>query len=112
MGGTPMHIPRQSVAVTAAAMAVTLLLPPVGAAAAPAGHIVRVSVDSTGGPADAGADGGPSVSAHGRYVAFPSYASDLVPGDTNGQRDVFVRDLRLGRTVRVSVGRGGVQGDG
>jgi Tol biopolymer transport system component len=55
---------------------------------------------------------GLGVSANGRYVVFSSYATDLVAGDTNGQRDVFVRDLVLGRTTLVSVGVGGVQGNG
>lgn len=55
--------------------------------------------------------GGPSVSADGRYVAFFSQASDLVPGDTNSRQDVFVRDLQLGVTTRVSTGPAGEQGD-
>jgi hypothetical protein len=33
----------------------------------------------------------PSISADGRGVAFTSYATNLVLGDTNGIRDVFVR---------------------
>ena len=41
---------------------------------------------------------GPSISADGRYVAFHSYASNLVEGDTNGTYDVFVRDRDLGTT--------------
>jgi hypothetical protein len=45
-------------------------------------------------------------------VAFVSEASNLVPGDTNGKADAFVRDLRAGRTVRVSVGSKGRQSDG
>jgi Tol biopolymer transport system component len=57
------------------------------------------------------AGNGPSflsdLSATGRYVAFQSLASNLVPGDTNGVEDAFVRDLRTGRTERVSLlGRG------
>ena len=47
--------------------------------------------------------GGRSVSADGRYVAFHSYATNLVPGDTNDAYDVFVRDRRTGTTTRVSV---------
>lgn len=47
----------------------------------------------------------------GRYVVFWSHASNLVPGDTNGQIDVFVRDRVLGTTERVSVSSTGVQGD-
>jgi Tol biopolymer transport system component len=52
-----------------------------------------------------------ALSANGRFVAFVSYASNLVPGDTNGERDVFVHDRRTGTTERVSRGRGGVQGN-
>ncbi len=54
----------------------------------------------------------PVVSADGRFVAFDSTASDLVPDDTNNARDVFVKDLRTGTLERVSVGVGGLQGDG
>lgn len=51
------------------------------------------------------------MSAHGRYVVFSSSASDLVPNDTNGQRDVFVRDLRSRRTERVSLTTDGQRRD-
>ena len=54
----------------------------------------------------------PSLSADGRFVAFQSFASDLVAGDTNGASDVFVRDVQLGTTERVSVGTGGAQSTG
>src|SRR3954454_21431276 len=47
---------------------------------------------------------GPSVSQSGRYVAFSSDASNLVPDDTNGVADVFVRDHVTGSTERVSIG--------
>ena len=46
----------------------------------------------------------PSISADGRYVTFTSFASHLVPGDTNYTDDVFVRDLRSGTTRRVNRG--------
>lgn len=45
----------------------------------------------------------PQVSDDGRYVLFHSRASDLVAGDTNGIFDAFVRDMRTGRTERVSL---------
>jgi len=66
-----------------------------------------VSINLTGG-----ASGGstPTISSDGRYVAFASLAADLVSGDTNGQSDVFVRDLTLSTTVRVSVDSAGNQG--
>ena len=52
---------------------------------------------------------GPTISNDGRYVAFESCASNLVPGDTNLSSDVFVRDLVRGVTTRVSVGPKGRQ---
>jgi Tol biopolymer transport system component len=55
---------------------------------------------------------GGSVSSDGRYVAFTSNASNLAPGDTNKLPDVFVRDVRTGRTTRVSVTSAGRQGVG
>ena len=49
-----------------------------------------------------------AISGNGRYVAFQSFAGDLVPGDT-GQGDIFVRDLQAGTTEWVSVSTSGVQ---
>jgi uncharacterized membrane protein len=46
----------------------------------------------------------PSISADGRYVAFESYATNLVAGDTNKAWDIFVRDSVNNTTVRASVG--------
>jgi Tol biopolymer transport system component len=43
----------------------------------------------------------PSISRDGRYVAFVSYSSNLVRGDTNGTYDVFVRDMRRRITTRL-----------
>lgn len=54
----------------------------------------------------------PSISANGRFTAFTSAASNLVAGDTNGARDVFVRDRLAGTTRRVSVGSGEQQANG
>jgi len=45
----------------------------------------------------------PSISSDGRYVAFVSSATNLVAGDINGVDDIFVRDMTLGTTERVSV---------
>lgn len=75
---------------------------------------VRVSISSAGAQSTGDSDQ-PSISADGRFVAFRSAAANLVTGDTNGQPDVFVRDLRLKTTVRVSVqdnGGGQVTGGG
>lgn len=54
----------------------------------------------------------PSLSATGRYAAFTSGARNLVAHDTNGLIDTFLHDRRTGRTVRVSVGGHGQQGNG
>ena len=54
----------------------------------------------------------PKISPSGRYVAFDSRASNLVPGDTNDGYDVFVLDRQEGRTERVSVSSSGFQGNG
>jgi Tol biopolymer transport system component len=53
--------------------------------------------------------GAPAISADGRYVAFVSSASNLVPDDTNAALDVFVRDRVAGMTARVSVASDGAQ---
>ncbi len=65
---------------------------------------------------DAGDEGNadsfaPDISDDGQRVAFASNASNLVPDDGNGLADVFVRDRIEGRTLRVSVGDGGVEAD-
>ncbi|WP_110207585.1 TolB family protein [Nocardioides daejeonensis] len=49
------------------------------------------------------------ISRDGRYVVFESKSTNLVPGDTNGQADVFRHDLVTGQTVRVSVRGNGAQ---
>jgi len=69
------------------------------------------SVTPGGLPGDEDSDS-PNISADGRYVVFASYADDLVSGDTNGYRDVFVRDLQDQVTEKVSVSSSEVQGDG
>jgi len=75
-----------------------------------AGVTTRVSVDSSGHQGNL-LSLWPAISADGKLVAFTSYASNLVSGDTNGQIDVFVHDLQTGVTERVSVDSSGKQGD-
>ena len=85
------------------------------------GTTTRVSVDSAGTEGD-NESNSPSISADGRYVAFESFATDLVAGDTNGLFDIFVHDRDVDgngtydepgpvgvSTVRVSVASGGVE---
>jgi len=70
----------------------------------------RVSVSSTGAQGNGDSRGGP-ISADGRFVAFESEATNLVPGDTNNVWDVFIRDRLTGTTERVSVSSTGQQGN-
>jgi Tol biopolymer transport system component len=72
------------------------------------GVTVRVSVDSNEIQANDDSHH-PTVSSDGRYVAFRSMATNLVTGDTNGDHDIFVRDVQLGTTARVSVTGTGAQ---
>jgi TolB protein len=72
--------------------------------------IERISEAAAGG--DAAADSGfPTISFDGRYVAFESWAANLVTGDGNAVTDVFRRDRRLGTTTRVSAAPGGGDAD-
>lgn len=48
-----------------------------------------------------------AVSDDGRFVVFNSMANNLVAGDTNGRRDVFLRDRAAGTTTRLSQGTSG-----
>jgi tricorn protease-like protein len=54
----------------------------------------------------------PSISPDGRFVAFQSYATNLVSGDTNGFRDIFVHDLQSGMTERLSIAYDGSEANG
>ncbi len=71
----------------------------------------RVSVDSAGVQGNNWSGLTPSFSADGRYVAFFSEATNLVPGDTNGFGDVFVHDRQTATTQRVSISSSGEQGN-
>ena len=71
----------------------------------------RASVATDGTEANA-FSGSPSISADGRFVAFNSYASNLVSGGTNGGSQVFVRDRTTGTTSLVSVDSNGVEANG
>jgi Tol biopolymer transport system component len=70
----------------------------------------RVSVDSSGVEGDLDSYS-PALSADGRFVAYVSDATNLVSGDTNFRRDVFLHDRTAGATWRVSVGSNGAQAD-
>ncbi len=75
------------------------------------GTTQRISLSSGGEEAN-----GPTVatriSGDGKVVSLDSSAHNLVPGDTNGIGDVFVRDLESGLTTRVNVSSAGAQANG
>ncbi len=73
------------------------------------GLVERVSMQADGsGGADAFT---PAISADGRYVAYISFASTIVAGDTNDTADVFVFDRVTQTTKRVSVASDGQEGN-
>ena len=72
---------------------------------------LRVSVSSSGEQADGASNSG-ALADNGRYIAFHSEATNLVPDDTNGVNDVFVHDLKKRTTWRISVASDGTQADG
>jgi hypothetical protein len=78
------------------------------AVSTPAQTTTRENVASNGVQGTLGA-AEPMLSADGRFVAFRSSSPDLVPGDTNGTADIFVRDRIAGVTTRVSVDSSGAQ---
>jgi uncharacterized repeat protein (TIGR01451 family) len=75
------------------------------------GQTTRVSVSSTGAQGSSWSEN-PSISADGRYVAFESYAKNLVNDDTNNITNVFVHDCQTGQTTRLSSAPDGTQANG
>ena len=74
------------------------------------GAVSRVSVASDGTPGNGASEAG-HISADGTTVVFESDASNLVPGDTNGVRDVFVHEIGSATTTLVSVATDDTLGD-
>src|SRR5262245_8642567 len=97
---------RPVVTALAIGLLAAVAVPPAGAEVTE-----RVSVASDGTQAN-DSSGFPALSADGRLVAFESRASNLVPGDTNHDWDVFVHDRQTGVTERVSVASEGTQAKG
>lgn len=76
----------------------------------------RISLTSAGGERNQGTESmsrivAPSISLNGRYVAFATTATNMVPEDNNNAQDVFVVDVESGAVVRASVGTTGAEGD-
>lgn len=75
------------------------------------GEVLLCSSSASGEPGNSDSDN-PAISGDGRYVAFESMASNLVPDDDNDSRDIFRKDLTTGEIERCSSSSSGVQGDG
>ncbi|MBB3017927.1 Ca2+-binding RTX toxin-like protein [Microvirga lupini] len=76
------------------------------------GAITRISTTANGEQAEGGSTYSPRFSTDGRYVVFESAASNLVPGDTNNQVDIFRKDLVTGAITRISTTATGEQAEG
>ena len=101
---------RTATAALVAAFGLVVFVAGAAAQAAP-GFTELDSVSSTGVQGDRDSEL-PAVSADGRFVAFASFSDNLIPGDTNGAADIFVRDRLTGTTERVSVSSTGAQANG
>ena len=106
--GLVQHRARQSIKRRCATVA--LLTSMAAAATAEAATTTRVSVGAGGVQGDGASTAG-DISANGRFVAFSSSAANLVPGDRNGEEDVFLRDLVRNETYLVSTATGRKQGN-
>jgi hypothetical protein len=71
------------------------------------GSNTLVSVSVYGSYSGNGNSSEPAISGNGRYVAFSSYATNLVVNDANGASDIFLRDLQTSTNTLVSVDAGG-----
>ncbi len=94
---------RPTVPILLAAISVLVLVPATRSAT-----VDLISVSTAGGQGNSDSTGA-DVSAGGRVVAFYATANNLVPGDTNGFSDVFVRDLDAGTTTRINLAQNGAQ---
>jgi len=69
------------------------------------GQVTQVSSSSSGAPGNQATWSG-SISGDGRFVAFESYASNFVAGDTNGDRDIYLKNVVTGEVKLVSTRTG------
>ena len=101
----------RAVLATLLAAGLALTATAAGGATGRAGGIWRVSTASNGAEGNGDAvNSSVAITPNGRYVVFASAAANLVPGDTDGEPDVFRRDRATGRTELVSAGLHGQTG--
>jgi Tol biopolymer transport system component len=77
-----------------------------------AGTTILASVNAAGTGGGNGDSWPCAISTNGQYALFESAASDLISGDTNGAKDIFLRDILHGTTTLVSVSTNGTSGNG
>ena len=73
-------------------------------------NTTRISVNTSSNDADSNSFT-PAISTDGTKVVFASDATDIITGDTNSKRDIFIHDLDTGITIRMSVDRNGSNSD-
>jgi len=76
------------------------------------GTFTLVSAAEDGTPGNRGGGSASAFSPDGRRIAFQSAATNLVPDDTNGNQDIFVKDLGTGKIMRVSMAFDGAEANG
>lgn len=82
-------------------------------AGTPGARMAQINVHSNGTPANQEDNSGRiAINANGNYIAFDSIATNLVNNDTNGKRDIFLRDRTTNKTTRISTGLNGAQANG
>jgi hypothetical protein len=79
--------------------------------ATPTTRLASVSSSEAHGDGSSGGYWGGSISADGRFVVFESSATNLMPNDSNGVADIFIRDRSKGTTRRISVSSTEAQAD-
>lgn len=77
-----------------------------------AGPVALSELSATGSGQADGPSFTPTISSAGDKVAFQSFATNLISGDTNGTADVFIRDVGSAITSRISTASDGAQSDG
>ncbi len=103
------HLARRAAVGLGVALLALAVAAPVTTSATAKTKLASKHSDGTRGDSDSSY---PSISGDGRYIAFYSYATNLVSNDTNGEADVFVHDRKTGKTKRVSKRSNGTEASG
>jgi hypothetical protein len=105
-----LKVRRGNLAAAAAVLACGVLVPAAEAGAGKSAKTKLISVSRGGTKANEDSNI-PSISANGRFVTFDSRASNLVRSDGNDLADIFVRDVKTGKTRLVNLVRSDTNGN-